>query len=309
MTGAPLPQGCDCVIPFEDVKVEGNQADLVATQPRTAMEHVHRQASDRRRGELLLPCGCILGSPQIAIITAVGKTKVMVGARPGTALISTGDELVKLGNDVTPYQSRPSNSYGMQAALRRLGLQNIGMLHSRDDRKHLDDILWEAMNNYDMLILTGGVSAGKYDFVPAALKAAGVETVFHKVSQRPGKPLFFGLSRDKKPVFGLPGNPVATLVCLHRYILPSIRQSMGARPLEIEFAKLSQEIVFDKPMTFFPPVSARCGSDGRLTATPVRYSGSGDYASLAESDGFVELPLEINRFPAGTAVRFHRWSV
>lgn len=308
MTGAALPQGCDCVVPYEDLTIAGNAAELADGVGLRRMQNVHRRGSDRWKDEMLLRIGCILRSPEIAILASVGKSKVRVGSRPSVALVATGDELVDVDQPVLPYQVRRSNSSAMQSALLQLRCPTVSTLHARDDRGELESCLREALAAHDLLILSGGVSMGKRDFVPDVLKSLGAEALFHRVSQRPGKPLWFGKMSDGKPVFALPGNPVSALVCFHRYVLPFLFVSMGARWPAPDSAALGREVAFDEPLTYFVPVVQAASAEGLPVVTPVPYGGSGDQASLAETSGFVELPPDGGPYAAGRVVRYHRWS-
>lgn len=307
MTGAVLPEGCDCVAPYEELTISGREAILAEGVRPALMQYVHRRGSDRKQGDLLLAKGCRLHSAQIAVAASTGRTHLEVACRPSIAVVSNGNELVDIGRPVEPFQIRPINNYSLQGALLRRGLPAVATFHTRDDRAEMADCLRAVLGGHDLVILTGGVSMGRHDYVPGVLKDLGVEVVFHRVRQRPGKPFWFGLSRDKKPVFALPGNPVSALVCCHRYVLPQVERAMGARPEEPEYAELTEDITFDLPLALFAPVSLACTSGGRLTATPVPFNNSGDFASLAESDGFVELEAERHAFAAGTAARLWRW--
>jgi molybdopterin molybdotransferase len=308
MTGAVLPKGCDAVVPCEEIEIRGRSARL---KPRTRvarLQYVHQQGTDRRKGALVLRAGSVLLSPQIAIAAAVGRSRIRVSASPSVAVISNGNELVELGQPIAIHQLRPSNGHGIRAALKSTGVREVSIFRTRDDEKELVRCLRTALRHHDILILSGGVSMGQYDFIPKVLARLEVTRLFHKIRQRPGKPFWFGLSRAGQPVFALPGNPVAVMVCLHRYVLPALRRAAGAADPAPERATLARRVDFTARLTYFPPVRTARGSDGRLHATPVRYNGSGDYAALGESDGFIELPPG-RASAAGSAVRFHRWSV
>jgi molybdopterin molybdotransferase len=219
---------------------------------------------------------------------------------PSFAVVSTGDEIVDVGRRVAAHQIRPSNAYGMAAALRGLGCEAETPIVG-DNRGKILQVLEKALRTRDGLIISGGVSMGKADFVPDVLRALRVKPKFHGVSQRPGRPFWFGLSPAGKPVFALPGNPVSSLVCFRRFVLPLLRDDPP------EFAALAAKVVFDKPLTFFLPVRVASGRDGKLQATPLRYGGSGDLNAVGESDGFLELAKDRDVFPVGFVARFWRW--
>jgi molybdopterin molybdotransferase len=307
MTGAVLPEGCDCVVPYEELKTDGTESVVSEEASPKKNQHVHPQGTDSRKGDLLLQSGCTLLSTQIEIIASIGLSSVEVSTVPSVAVLSTGNELVDLGKEIQPYQIRLSNNYAISAALGNAGCADVSMFHTRDDQRQIERVLKGILKDFDIVIISGGVSVGRYDFVPVVLKSLGVKMIFYKVNQRPGRPLWFGRTQDRKPVFALPGNPVSSLVCTHRYILPFLRKSMGATPWPAEFVALEQDYLVEESKTHFFPVRLKSRPDGSLTATRVPYFGSGDFVSLGGSAGFIELPAEKQSFRAGTGVRFHRW--
>jgi len=159
-----------------------------------------------------------------------------------------------------------------------------------------------------VLILSGGVSKGKFDFVPGILEELGVAKHVHRVAQRPGKPMWFGTRGKDRMVFALPGNPVSTLVCLHRYVLPAISLAMGATPRPPRQVRLAEAITFGSKLTCFLPVTLTSDSDGQLLGVPRQTNTSGDFASLAGTDGFVELAAGDSEFPAGHVADFYPWA-
>ena len=231
----------------------------------------------------------------------MGQVELTVSALPRVALISTGDELVGVADTPLPYQIRRSNTYLLRAALASLGIAAT-LHHIVDDVAILADGLSSLLDENDVLILSGGVSAGKADFVPGTLAQLGVQQQFHKVEQRPGKPLWFGTTPDKT-VFGLPGNPVSTVLCAYRYVLPYLRASLGRPPEPARYAQLSEAVTFRPPLTYFLPARLTTEPDGRLLAHPLPGSGSADFANLLDADGFLELPADEQNFGAGRAFR------
>ncbi len=307
MTGAVLPAGCDCVISYEELRTDGTESTVSETASPKKNQNVDLQGASRRKGDLLLKSGCTLLSPQIEIVASVGLSSVEVSTSPSVAVLSNGDELVDIGKEILPHQVRLSTGYAIRAALAGIGCSEVSMFHTRDDQRQLERVLKDILKDFDVVIVIGGVSVGRFDFVPGVLKSLGAKMIFHKVSQRPGKPMWFGKTQDRKPVFALPGNPVSSLVCAHRYILPFLRKSMGAAPWPCEFSELEQDILVDEHMTHFFPVRLKSQANGTVIAARVPYFGPGDSVSLGESDGFIELPEEKKSFRAGTAVRIHRW--
>ncbi|MGH9920354.1 MAG: molybdopterin molybdotransferase MoeA, partial [Nitrososphaerales archaeon] len=211
MTGAVLPGGCDAVIPVEQIAVADGEAQLEEGSAVRPWQHVHRRGSDTRQGSLLLAAGTRLTAPEVAIAASAGAARIRVSHQPALAVISTGNELVEPGEALLPHQIRRSNVYGIIAALRCHGFQRVAEDHVRDDAQALRSRLRFHLDTHDVLILSGGVSAGRFDLVPRVLGELGARTIFHRVAQRPGRPLWFGVAPTGAAVFALPGNPVSTL--------------------------------------------------------------------------------------------------
>ncbi|MGH8134829.1 MAG: molybdopterin molybdotransferase MoeA [Steroidobacteraceae bacterium] len=307
MTGASLPAGCDTVVPIERIRITAGIAAIEAAYLPEVWMHVHRRASDARAGGLLLAAGARLGGPELAIAASAGLATLKVTRTPRIAVISTGDELVEPGMPVLHHQVRRSNSYGLGAALQLAGFPPATDLHLPDQRPLLVERLTREIDRHDVLVLSGGVSAGRHDHVPAVLAEIGVRRVFHQLSQRPGRPLWFGVTDRGVMVFALPGNPVSVLVCLGRYVIPALTAASGARALIRQKVALARAFEFRAPLTCFLPVSLEYDPEGRTLATPRPTGGSGDFISLAGTDGFVELPQGPATHPAGLVTPFYRW--
>ena len=307
MTGTSLPAGCDTVVPIERVRMVDGRATIEDTYKAEAWMHVHRRASDAHAGKLLLAEGMRLGGPELAIAASAGVAALKVTRLPRIAVISTGDELVEPGEPVLDHQVRRSNSYGLGAALRLAGFAPATDLHLPDQRPLLVERLAREIERHDVLVLSGGVSAGRYDHVPAVLAEIGVHRVFHQIAQRPGRPLWFGVTARGVLVFGLPGNPVSVLVCLARYVIPALMAASGANARERRTVALGRAFEFRAPLTCFLPVSLEYDPEGRTLGIPRPTGGSGDFIALAGTDGFVELPQGPATHPAGLVTPFYRW--
>jgi molybdopterin molybdotransferase len=308
MTGAMLPIGCDAIVPVEKIRVADGVAELAPDATAVAGQFVHARASDMKQGALLLQAGVQLEAPDVAAAAGAGMARLRISQQPAFMVISTGNELIEPGEPIEPWQLRRSNAYGLAAALRRRGFQRVADDHLPDDAEVLHARLKEHLQSYEVLILTGGVSMGKFDLVPAALAACGVRQVFHKVAQRPGKPFWFGMSPTGSAVFALPGNPVSTLVCLARYVIPAISVAMGLRePPAGEKIALAAPATLDTALTGFLPVTVETDEWGRPWAHTIRINTSGDFAALAGTQGFVELPPGPNTYPKGFVARLYRW--
>lgn len=293
MTGAPLPIGTDTVIPYEHVKIENKIARISAAVERN--QNIHVQGSDARQGETLLSPGFLISPAEVALLAAVGKSVVNVFTRPLAAVISTGDELVEVSQVPLPHQIRRSNGYALAAALDQLGCK-ADLFHLVDDPAVLKEKLAAIIKAHDLIILSGGVSKGKFDFVPQVLESLGVKKLFHQVNQRPGKPMWFGRS-EKNTVFALPGNPVSTFMCFHRYVKPWLTKSLGSNTKE-QSAILAENFKFTPALTYFLQVKIQ-NENGKLMAYPATGGGSGDFANLKEVDGFLALPAEQSEFQKG----------
>ncbi len=307
MTGASLPNGADCIVPVERIRVTDGVAEIETDYAATQHQFVHPRGSDHAKGAQLLLPGARVSPMDIAIIASCGLTEIAVSAAPTICVISTGNELVPAGQAIEPHQIRLSNGPAMIALLEQHGYTNSEHDHIVDEPALLKERIADHLDNANILILSGGVSMGKADYVPQVLAELGVEVVFHKISQRPGKPMWFGIGPNGQAVFALPGNPVSALVCCRQYVVNALDSASGLRPLAPEFASLAQEYVFKAPLTCFLPVKLVSGVGGQLLAMPVQTNTSGDFAALSGTAGYVELALATTTFPAGTGVQLHRW--
>ncbi len=304
MTGAALPPGTDTVIRYEDLRLsEGpvRQATVLALPPRPG-HNVHARATDQPAGARLLVPGVVLSPAEIAVAATVGAATLAVARRVRVAVVSTGDELVPIDQTPLPHQIRRSNAPMLQAALAADGALSEAF-HFDDDLDSLKQGLPPLLADFDAVLLSGGVSKGKADFLPQALRESGVEQLFHGVAQRPGQPFWFGQRPGGAAVFAMPGNPVSTFVGYYRYVRSWLRQSEGVGPAALPqvFAALAEPVDFKPALTYFLPVRLELGADGRLLAHPAPTAGSGDLAGLLAADGLLELAPGQTHFAAGTA--------
>ena len=302
MTGAMLPGGTDCVVPMEQYEFTDGVALLKEGLESKPYRNVQRRGEDSRPGIPMLTAGTRLGAPEIAVVASAGLASVAVSRQPRFLVVSTGDELIEPGQPIAAHQIRRSNAYSIVAALRTRGFTDIGNEHISDDEQMLTERLRQELDQQDVLILSGGVSHGKFDFVPQVLRNIGIQQVFYQVEHRPGKPLWFGVGPRGQVVFGLPGNPVATLVCLIRYVIPGALVAMAARPTCSEQVALAQSFNTGRPIAQFIPATVK---SALATLRPT--NGPGDFLGLTGTDGFVELPPHSGEFPAGFTATFFRW--
>lgn len=299
MTGAMLPAGADTVIRYEDIKIEHGQATIVEGAAVKTGQNVHLQGTDRRQSDIIVKAGAPLSPAELGVAATVGLSDLYVQRMPRAVIVSTGDELVPVSTVPAPYQIRTSNAYTIQAALRRWGVA-AELLHISDELEATRAELRRCLQAYDFILLSGGVSKGKFDYVPAALADLGVKKHLHKVKQRPGKPFWFGELPGQCTVFALPGNPVSSFMCTQRYVGPWLRKCLGQPPFPGAFAMLDSDFHFRPDLTYFLQVRLYSDAEsGRLMAAPVEGKGSGDLANLADADAFLELPRGQDVFPKG----------
>ena len=295
MTGAVLPEATDTVIRYEDLEIRENKARILSDTIEDR-QNVSRKGIDCKQDEVLLEPGILISPSEVALLASVGKVSVQVLSLPRTAIISSGDELVDVKEIPLPHQIRRSNTYAIEAGMRQLNW-NAKHFHFADDKSVLLKSLETILNDHDVLILSGGVSKGKFDFIPAVFEELGVKKLFHHVNQRPGKPFWFGSSKEGKTIFALPGNPVSTYMCFYRYIRPWLLKSFQVERQELS-ASLASNFSFAPNLTYFLQVKVKSES-GRLMAYPDAGGGSGDFVNLKNVTGFLELPPDQSKFSPG----------
>jgi molybdopterin molybdotransferase len=241
----------------------------------------------------------------ISLAASVGKTELLVKKLPKVVIISSGDELVDAGDTPGTYQIRRSNNYTIKAVLSNHGLQS-DMLHIPDNPEITEAEISKCLQKYDVILLSGGISMGKFDYIPRTLEALSVDKLFHKVSQRPGKPFWFGRHAAGAVVFAFPGNPVATFMCLHRYFLLWLNSMLGLPSKPPVYAVLTSDFNFKPELQYFLQVKLNFSKQGQLMANPIEGNGSGDFANLADTDAFMELPQNRSEFKKGES--FQIWN-
>ncbi|MEX0321380.1 MAG: molybdopterin molybdotransferase MoeA [Puniceicoccaceae bacterium] len=298
-TGAPLPTGCDVVVPVEDCIVEDNCIRLRDGVQLEAGKFIHTRGSDGLMGRRVLERGTYLGPPELSILASEAMNEVAVGLVPRICLVTTGDEVVLNGGPVLPHQIRGSHSETLKSVFSVFPGMQVSHAHALDDEGILTATLEKALEDSDILIITGGVSRGKKDLVPGILKNLHVEEVLHRVGQRPGKPLWFG-KRGAKLVFGLPGNPVSALVCARRYIFPVVEKSMGRSNTAPRQVSVPEGVEALANLVRFTPVVV---SGIHYKTAPFHTSGS--LHDLAGTAGFIEVPAGGHQ---GDIYDFYPWT-
>ena len=309
MTGGVLPVGTDCVIAVERIAVNHGVATIEDAYEPARRQFIHPQGSDYRDGVEILSQHTLITPMEIAIIASCGLDEVSVSREPIIRVISTGNELVAPGQPIEQHQVRLSNGPALVAMLASGGFHNSVHEHIADDPDVLAMRLSALLSESNVLVMSGGVSMGKADFVPGVLAELGVDVVFHKISQRPGKPMWFGIGPNGQAVFALPGNPVSSLVCCRQYVLPALLRASGHPQPDEEYAVLAEDVEFNPDLTCFLPVRVLSSQDGTVSVLPVKTNTSGDFSALSGTDGYVELAKEESLFLKGHVVPLHRWDL
>ena len=284
MTGAPVAEGADAIIPVERTRGTGDQVEFLAAAETGAF--IRPRGEDLRLGELVMSASKILTPADLGMLASVNRAMVEVIRRPRVAIVATGDELVDVDQPPSAAQVVNSSAYALAGAVREAGSEPAILKVARDDAREIRERLAEAMT-FDAVLSTGGVSVGQFDHVKGALDELGMRQLFHGVAQKPGRPLKFG-TVGYRPIFGLPGNPVSTLVCFYLYARPALLKMSGRRRVGLPRveARCGVDIKTSKDLTEFVRVKLEPHSDGWI-ATPTGSQGSGILSSLSRADGLL----------------------
>lgn len=298
-TGAPLPENADTVVMQERIRIE-NGFIIVEDEKLEKGNNVRSKGSEVKKGEVAMKSGTYLSAAAIGFLAGIGCSQVSVYTPPKVAIILTGNELQHPGNRLEFGQVYEANSFQLKAVLHQIGVKNIQIFRAQDDPKELHKVLEKAINENDIVLLNGGVSVGDYDFVTEVANTCGVEEKFHKIKQKPGKPLFFG-TKQNKLVFGLPGNPSSSLTCFYEYVLPALEKCMGLTSKLIETTAI---VTHDYPknagLTHFLKAFY---SEGKVT--PLHAQESFRLHSFAQANCFIVLPEESLGCKENEAVTIH----
>lgn len=300
MTGAVVPENTDTIIMYEDITIKNGYA-ILNKEPKQGQD-IHLQGSDELQGAIVLQKDKLITASEIGVLAAVGKSKVLVKRLPKTAIISTGNELVDVQEIPLPHQIRKSNIHSLYAALSE---ENIvpSQLHLNDEKGEIRKEIKKALLDNDVLLLSGGVSKGKFDYIPEVLEELGVEKIFHRVLQRPGKPFWFGIQKETGTIiFSFPGNPASTFANYHLYFKDWLKGTLNLSIPKINVI-LAEAIPVTGTLTIFLRVKIRL-ENAQLLADLVKENGSGDLTSLAQSDGFIRLDPKEVPYNAGELVPF-----
>src|SRR5262245_43868941 len=300
MTGAPIPDGADAVIPHEETKLNGETVAI--RRPVAVGKFILPRGREMRSGEVVVPAGAVLTPAVFGLVASVGRTEVAVYPASRVAILSTGDELVERAARLGPGQIRHGNGPMRVALAARAGAERQCLGIGRDDKASLSKLVRQGLEDADVFVLSGGVSAGKFDFVPDVLRELGVEAHVHKVRMKPGKPLLFGTRGDTQ-VFGLPGNPVSSFVGFELFVRPALRKMAGVAIPAPAFVPvpLAADLVAENDRPTYAPATLKWTPDG-LRVQPVGWFGSADLRGLLAADSLIALPAGTVSYAAGVAV-------
>ena len=298
-TGAEVPASADAVVIQE--KTERVNGSIHLSEAVRQGDCIRYKGSQIKAGEVALKTGTLLNPAAIGFLASIGIQKVSVYKKPDVSLITTGNELVKPGKTLMRGQVYESNSFALQAALNQMHIRPKNNLSTGDEIKSLSLKIEESLNDSDVVILTGGISVGKYDLVHEALMSLEVETIFYKVDQKPGKPFFFGKLKDKL-IFALPGNPAAVLVCFYEYIYPALRMLQGIENASLHSLKLKLLKDISKKEDRAQFIRAIKVNDGVM---PLEKQDSNMLRSFAEADSLIYVPIENQVLNQGEEVEVH----
>lgn len=297
MTGAPVPAGADTVVPIEHTRYDNDSVAVL--RPSKADKHIRRAGEDIPQGSVVLTSGKLLDPVEIGILASVGRTHIKAVRKPKAAIIGTGDEIVALGEPLAPGKIRDSNSYVIYNQALCAGAQAHRLGVAKDTLEDVRAMLNTALLENDVIITTGGVSVGERDFVKDVLEEMGAEQKFWKIAQKPGKPMAF-LTLGQKLFFGLPGNPVAAVVCFEEYVRPALLKMMGRSKLFRPVVKAVAAEDFKKKPGRMHHVGVKIEQkDGAYLARLNGRQGSGILTSMAGADGIALLPKEAELIRAG----------
>lgn len=302
MTGAPVPAGCDAVVPVEETKEEDGSVRLLA--PIVSGQHIRLRGEDVACGDLVIPAGSLIRPPEISMLASLGRLTVPVFRRARVAIVSTGDELVEPGAALEPGQIVNSNAFSLAAAVQECGGEPVLLGIARDEWQSHEQ-LFRAGLECDALITSAGVSTGDRDLVREVLEALGVKQLFWKIAMKPGGPTAFGI-KGKVPVFSLPGNPVSTMVTFEELVRPALLRMMGHRRVVRPLLKgiLQEDLRKGGDKTHFLRVQVRV-EQGRYLVSTAGDQRTGTLRTMVQASALALIPQESTFLPTGSEVDFH----
>ena len=299
MTGGVIPKGADCVVMKEQARIEGKNVLIFKSAQKN--EGISFQGESARKGRVLLKKGNRVTSGVVSLLATLGLSRVYVYKKPKVAILVTGNELLGVNQKLLPGKIRSSNQYGLSAQVKEVGAEPVILGIARDNPRDTRNKIRKGLR-FDILLISGGVSVGDFDLVPGTLKKIGVKIFFHKVAMQPGKPLIFG-KKGETYVFGLPGNPVSTMVCFCEFIRPCLMKMSGCTDVSLPKgeAVLDEEIKLTPKRTKFLRAKTFMRS-GKVLVRLTSHQGSGNVLSLAQANCLLEIKEGVTRLAKGSKV-------
>ncbi|MDH4226223.1 MAG: molybdopterin molybdotransferase MoeA [Deltaproteobacteria bacterium] len=300
MTGAPVPKGIDTIVRVEDTDCNDTEVKIFTEWPRES--NLRKMGENLKTGDTVLKAGTDIGPAEVGILAMVKKAEVKVHKKPRIAILSTGDELEALTEPFNERKIPDANSYTVLSQLRAAGADPELIGIAKDSPESLREHLKKALT-YDGMVVSGGVSVGHHDFVRPTLTELGIDMLFWRVAIRPGHPFAFGVTKDNKPVFALPGNPVSSMVCAEEFIIPAVRRMTGAKKAfrRTVRARLTHEVKDKRGRTHFMRVKLE-KTPNEYLATLTGSQGSGILMSMVEADGLMVMPKDADHLIKGCIV-------
>ncbi len=308
-TGANLPPETDTVVMQEDVETLDEGRSVWFPQPVEPGANVYRQGENARQGDVLLAPGTRLDAAALALCAAVGQEQLSVHRQPTVALLTTGAELLAAGEAVLPHQIRDSNSVFLKMALAGQPFRTVACERVSDDPALLTTVLRRLMDHSDVIIMTGGMSVGRYDFAAEAIRQAGAQIQYHGIAMKPGKPQLFATDKQGRLIFGLPGNPVSAMVGFYEFVLPALHRLAGCSPERCRrtlTVRAAETLAVKGNRQNYIPATLAWTDEGGL-ASPVPFHGSADLVAAARTEGTLIVPPGQHQIPAGSLLPFRPW--
>ena len=302
MTGAPVPSGCDCVIKKEDVKIIDTK--IVFFKVCKPFENIRRKGEDIKKGETVFKKGEKIYPASIGVMASLGITEVLINTPPVIGIISTGNELVDAGDDLSFGKVRDSNGYSLASQVKEAGARYVRYGIVKDSKDEIARSIKNAASECDIILISGGVSVGDYDYIKEILNKLNADEIFWGIKQKPGKPMAF-YKLGKKLIFGLPGNPVSVMVCFELYVRPLIRKMLGFKYLHrnIITAHMKHPFRHETGRTEFVRVVLEKDSDYNYFASVTGQQGSGILSSMAKADGIAEVEADQKDIKEGDKIK------
>lgn len=312
-TGARVPSSCEAVVMREYCSEENGKVRISSSAQKG--DNIRRAGEEYKEGDLVLRSGIKASPPVISLLASLGHVKYPVFKKPRIAIVVTGDELVEPGNPLKDGQIYDSNAYGLSAALREMGIGECKTIIARDTREATERCFKDALSESDLVISSGGVSVGDHDYVKETLEGLGVKTIFWRIAIKPGKPVYFGIldcdeSKQRKYIFGLPGNPVSVLITFHQLVKPAIKKiSGGLFAANPTFSVKAGTMLKKRPGRLDFVRGTLSKTDGETTVTPTRGQDSHMLSGLAKAEVIMHFGKDAERIESGESIEmsFVNW--